>query len=296
MLQIRRTFSRSILSVSVTIQFDNTKMSERVCKRQKMGCSCVPSAGEVMEFLTQCGDACPVLGDHQIATVKAAFNIVVSGGVCSCGWLTTEELQTLMALLQAVISVPATAMAAEVDVVGTAEFLQKCAGGASATAGGASAAAGGASAAAGGASAAAGGASAAAGGASAAAAPCQRFGKYISCPYFSKDNWTISGPRFEEAAIKAKEPIGPAFLADDSDSDSDDSDSDDCVDIAALVSEACEVVSRGKCGCCKESEAQFETMKDLVEAAAASIALDKDIVAEAKAALECAAEEDAARM
>ena len=270
MLQIRRTFSRSILSVSVTIQFDNTKMSERVCKRQRMGCSCVPSAGEVMEFLTQCGDACPVLGDHQIATVKAAFNIVVSGGVCSCGRLTTEELQTLTALLQAVISVPATAtaMAADVDVVGIAEFLQKCAGGASA-----------------------------------AAAPCQRFGKYIPCPYFSKDNWTISGPRFEEAAIKAKEPIGPAILADDSDSDSDDSDSDDsdsdsddCVDIAALVSEACEVVSRGKCGCCKESEAQFETMKALVEAAAASIALDKDIVAEAKAALECAAEEDAARM
>lgn len=272
MLQIRRTFSRSILSVSVTIQFDNTKMSERVCKRQRMGCSCVPSAGEVMEFLTQCGDACPVLGDHQIATVKAAFNIVVSGGVCSCGRLTTEELQTLTALLQAVISVPATAMAADVDVVGTAEFLRKCAGGASAAA--------------------------ATGGASAAAAPCQRFGKYIPCPYFSKDNWTISGPRFEEAAIKAKEPIGPAILADDSDSDSDDSDSDsdDCVDIEALVSEACEVVSRGKCGCCKESEAQFETMKALVEAAAASIALDKDIVSEAKAALECAAEEDAARM
>jgi hypothetical protein len=41
-----------------------------------------------------------------------------------------------------------------------------------------------------------------------------------------------------------------------------------------LVSEACEVVSRGKCGCCKESEAQFETMKALVEAAAGCLALE----------------------
>jgi hypothetical protein len=289
-----------------------------------------------MEFLTQCGDACPVLGDHQIATVEGAFSIVESGGVCFCGRLTTEELQTLMALLQAVISVPATAMAAGMDVVGTAEVLQKCAGGASAAAGGACAVAGGSSVAAGGASAAAGGASAAAGGASAAAggasaAPCQRFGQYISCPYFSRLNWTTSGPRFEaaEAAIKAKNPIGPAILTDDSTSDDStsddsasddsasddsasddsasddsatDSDGDDCVDIVSLVSEACEVVSRGKCGCCKESEAQFETMKALVEAAAGCLALDKDIVAEAKAALECAteyaAEEDvsAARM